>query len=116
MPTRRAKPGSAQPKPAPKSGTAVVEVGFIPVRAKLIEVAAFLDRVERHGVADDFRCAALRAAAAVLTDGRGERARRILEKLSDPTTQPDAVSTGKAALGAWRPTPDAVRPRRSRRK
>jgi hypothetical protein len=82
---------------------AVVDVGFIPMRAKLIEVAAFLDRVERYGVADDFRCAALRDAAALLVDGQPERARRILEKLSDPTTEPEAKSSGKAALGAWRP-------------
>jgi len=73
------------------------------MRAKLIEVAAFLDRVERYAVADDFRCVALREAAALLVDGRAERARRILEKLSDPTTEPEAVSSGKAALGAWRP-------------
>ena len=81
--------------------------GFIPVRAKLIEVAAFLDRVERHQAADDFRCAALRAAAALLVDGRPERARRILEKLSDPTTEPEVASSGKAALGAWLPRPAA---------
>jgi hypothetical protein len=43
----------------------------------------------------------LRQAAKLLVDGKPERARRILEQLSDPTTQPDAVSTGKAALGAW---------------
>jgi hypothetical protein len=96
---------------------AVVEHGFIPTRAKLIEVAAFLDRVERYKVADDFRCAALRAAAAVLVDGKPERARRILEKLSDPTTEPDVVSSGKAALGAWEPAlaPVASTPRRARR-
>ncbi|MBP7141465.1 MAG: hypothetical protein KBA71_06120 [Opitutaceae bacterium] len=87
----------------PGSGAAVVDTGFIPVRAKLLEVAAFLDRVERHSVADDFRCEALREAARLLVDGRPERARRILEKLSDPTTEPEAISSGKAALGAWRP-------------
>jgi hypothetical protein len=86
--------------PAPK---VIVDHAFIGVRAKLIEVAAFLDRVERHGSADDFRCVALREAAALLVDGQSERARRILEKLSDPTTAPDERSTGKAALGAWRP-------------
>ena len=47
---------------------AVVDQGFIPVRAKLIEVAAFLDRVERYGSANDFRCAALREAAALLIE------------------------------------------------
>ena len=74
---------------------------FIPIRAKLIEVAAFLDRVERYQAADDFRCAALRRAAKLLVDGKPERARRILEQLSDPTREPEAVSSGKAALGAW---------------
>ena len=87
--------------PASSQSRAIVDHGFIPVRAKLIDLAAFLDRVERHGAADDFRCEALRKAAALLVDGRPERARRILEKLSDPTTKPEAVSSGKAALGAW---------------
>lgn len=87
----------------------MVDHGFVPVRAKLIEVAAFLDRVERYAVADDFRCAALRRAAALLVDGRPARARRILEQLSDPTTRPDAVSSGKAALGAWAGRPAAVK-------
>lgn len=88
---------------SPDSARAMLDLGFVPVRAKLIEVAAFLDRVERHGIADDWRCAALRDAARLLSDGQPERARRVLEKLSDPTTEPDTVSTGKAALGAWQP-------------
>ena len=87
-----------RPACAPRT---IVDAGFIPVRAKLIEVAAFLDRVERYGGEDDFRCVALREAARLLVDGKTERARRILERLSDPTTKPDAESTGKAALGAW---------------
>jgi hypothetical protein len=89
--------------PAAASSRVLVDHGFVPVRAKLIEVAAFLDRVERYGAADDFRCVALRKAARILLDGKPERARRTLESLSDPTTKPDAVSTGKAALGAWQP-------------
>jgi hypothetical protein len=85
----------------PKSARAVVEQGFIPVRAKLIDLAAFLDRVERHGAADDFRCEALRRAARLLIDGKPERARRILESFSDLTTKPAEMAGGKAALGAW---------------
>jgi hypothetical protein len=99
-----AKPRSPRSKgslPAGASPRALVDHGFVPVRAKLIEVAAFLDRVERYGAAGDFRCEALREAAKLLVDGKPERARRILEQLSDPTTKPDAVSSGKAALGAW---------------
>ena len=101
MPTPRSKrPSTRSPVPAAAPGV-VVDHGFIAVRAKLIEVAAFFDRVERHGAADDFRCEALRAAAKLLVDGQPERARRILESLSDPTVKPEAVSSGKAALGAW---------------
>jgi hypothetical protein len=91
--------------PDPAVARALVDVGFVPVRAKLLEVAAFLDRVERYGVADDFRCQALRDAARLLVDGAPERARRVLEALSDPTREPDDVSTGKAAFGAWQPRP-----------
>jgi hypothetical protein len=92
--------------PAPCSPTngqsAVIDLGFVAVRAQLLEVAAFLDRVERYGVAGDFRCVSLREAARLLADGRPERARRILESLSDPTTEPISASDGKAAHGAWR--------------
>lgn len=95
--------------PASAARRAIVDHGFIPTRAKLIEVAAFLDRVERYEAADDFRCAALREAAALLVDGKPERARRILQKLSDPTTDPEMTSSGKAAAGAWQPPAPAVR-------
>ena|SRR5882724_11065774 len=103
MPTSvRPRASDSMPDPVlpPK---VIVDHGFIGVRAKLIEVAAFLDRVERYGLADDFRCVALREAAALLVDGQPERARRILEKLSDPTKDPADRSSGKAALGAWCP-------------
>ncbi len=111
MPKQTTRPASVL-LPANLQPRAAVDHGFIPVRAKLIEVAAFLDRVERYGAADDFRCAALRSAARILVDGKPERARRILESLSDPTTAPDEKATGKAALGAWLPaakTPAARR-------
>ena len=104
MSTPNHPPAVATVSDAGSTSKVVVDHAFIGVRAKLIEVAAFLDRVERHGSADDFRCVALREAAELLVDGQPERARRILEKLSDPTTIPDERSSGKAALGAWRPT------------
>jgi hypothetical protein len=100
VPKSRPKP-SARRSPSLPSNHGIVDQGFIPVRAKLIDLAAFFDRVERYAVAEDFRCEALREAAALLIDGKPERARRILEKLSDPTSEPIAASAGKAALGAW---------------
>ena len=52
----------------------------------------------------------------MLVDGRQRRARRILEKFSDPTTEPEATSSGKAALGAWQGTLTAANTRRPRKK
>lgn len=98
-----AAPTSGTPVVLPADRQKIVDLGFVPVRAKLIEVAAFLDRVERYGVASDYRCVAMRSALSALADGKPERARRILESFSDPTTEPEAVSTGKAAYGAYRP-------------
>ena len=108
----------AQQRPAaiPLNRSQVVDAYFMEHRARLLDVAAFLDRVDRAGAGDDdFRMQAFRRAVAVLQDGRPERARRILEQLSDPTTEPELVSSGKAALGAWR-SPGAGRTAPHRRR
>ena len=68
--------------------------------------------MQSYRAANDFRCVALREAAALLVDGKPERARRILEKLSDPTTEPEIVSSGKAALGAWQRPSSPARAKR----
>ena len=94
-------PSNLSPDPTPPLGEVALDHAYVAVRARLIEVAAFMDRMERYGVADDFRCHALTASAAILTDGQPERARRILEHLSDPTSTPAESASGKAACGAW---------------
>ena len=71
--------------PSPLSKRAVADRYFLEHRAKVLDIAAFLDRFDRaqgEG-ADDFRVAALRGCCAVLLDGESDRARRILELLSD---------------------------------
>ena len=80
-----------------------VEAGFLDARGKLIEVAAFLDRVERRGRVEDYRVRALQAALGKLTkpDATAERAGSVLRALSDPTTIP-AEKAGAPAAGAWR--------------
>ena len=80
----------------------VVDVYFMEHRARLLDVAAFLDRVDRAGSgADDFRMAAYRAAIALLLDGKPERTRRILESLSDTSTAPIVAAHVKGATGAF---------------
>ena len=79
----------------------VIDRDFLEHRAKLIDIAAFLDRCERAEGTDDFRLRALRTAIPLLIDGQPERARRILESFSDPTSEPIPEAPGKGALGAW---------------
>jgi hypothetical protein len=92
----------------PLSRAKVIDRYFLEHRAKVLDVAAFLDRVERAAPEagakgrEDFRVAALRRAIAILGDGRPERAKRILELLSDPTEPPIASAKGmKGAHGAY---------------
>ena len=80
---------------------AVTDLYFAEARSKLIELAAFLDRVERSEGADDFRLKSLRAALHELSSARPEKAKSILLLLSDPTTEPVAKAGDKSASGAW---------------
>jgi hypothetical protein len=79
----------------------VLELYFMEARSKLIDLAAFLDRVERAPGTDDFRMAAFRKALEELQAGHPNRAKRVLVALSDPTSEPLAAATSKGAAGAW---------------
>lgn len=70
-------------------------------RAKLIDLAAFLDRVDRATGDADFRLASFKEALRELGGGQPERARKVLLALSDPTVEPIANAPGKGAVGAW---------------
>ena len=79
----------------------VLDLYFIDARHKLIDVAAFLDRVERGEGPADFRLDAFRDAVAQLSRGRTGKAKRVLMAFSDPTSDPIPAATTKAAVGAW---------------
>lgn len=79
----------------------VLDLYFLDARGKLIEIAAFLDRVERAKGKDDFRAAAFRKAVRALCGKKSRRAEKVLIALSDPTTRPIPVATTKAACGAY---------------
>ncbi|MFM7181290.1 MAG: hypothetical protein ACKO2G_07490 [Verrucomicrobiales bacterium] len=82
-----------------------VERDFMEARARMIDLAAYLDRVHRYGDGDDFRHQALLACLPLLTDpnAEGNRARSILLALSDPSVQPIPAATIQGAFGAPRP-------------
>ncbi|HAM72502.1 MAG TPA: hypothetical protein DCM86_12745 [Verrucomicrobiales bacterium] len=79
----------------------VLDLYFMDARARLIDIAAFLDRVDRGSGDPDFRLEAYRKAMRELTQGGGDRAKRVLLALSDPTPDPIPVAAGKGACGAW---------------
>jgi hypothetical protein len=79
----------------------VLDLYFMEARAKLIDLGAFIDRVERAAGDDDFRMKGFRAALAELSKGEAHKAKRVLQSLSDPTTEPILNATTKAACGAW---------------
>lgn len=78
-----------------------LDLYFMDARSKVIDLAAFLDRVDRGTGEADFRLAALREALGELAGDEPDRARRVLLSLSDPTTEPLAAAPGKGAVGAW---------------
>jgi hypothetical protein len=90
----------------PLDRTELINLYFLEHRAKLIDIAAFLDRLDRAGDAGkdkDFRIKAFRKAAEILTDESPDKAKRILEVFSDHTTDlPESAPQSKGALGAAR--------------
>lgn len=90
----------------PMNRAAVVERYFMEHRAKVLDIAAFLDRLDRADgdTAPDFRITALLEAIEMLADGQPARARRILEHFSDHTTEPLESAAGmKGAFGVVPP-------------
>ncbi len=79
----------------------VLDLYFMEARAKLIDLSAFLDRVDRAPGDDDFRIKAFRQALVELQSAGPGRARGVLLRLSDPSSQPISAATTKAASGAW---------------
>lgn len=96
-----ATPASA--RRSPLDGAALVDEYFIENRTRLLEIAAFLDRLDRTDAAhgrSDFRMKAFAEAIAALS-GSEDRVTRIQLLLSDPTTTPLERLDRKSALGAY---------------
>jgi hypothetical protein len=78
----------------------VLDLYFLDARHKLVDLAAFLDRVERASGKDDFRLKAFRTALGKLSGNRKHKAKNVLLAFSDLSTKPIAKATTKAACGA----------------
>jgi hypothetical protein len=89
----------------PPSAAALLDQDFIAMRARLLEIAAYLDRLDRSGGSDDFRLNAFRQAVKELSSTAPDRTRRILEQWSDQSRDPIDKATVKGAVGVAPPTP-----------
>ena len=90
----------------PMQAKEVIERYFLENRAKLIDVAAFLDRIDRAEDVQtghaDFRYRALQKALGLLVESGERKAEALQLCFSDLSTEPRASAAGlKGAYGAW---------------
>lgn len=88
-------------KNAPAEAVNLVDLGFMDARAKLLDIASFLDRLERFEQEDDYRVRALIDAVDLLSERGGTRCAAILDALSDPSQKPIVAAHTKGAAGAF---------------
>jgi hypothetical protein len=83
----------------------IVDEYFVENRTKLLDIAAFLDRLDRSADGKDpgldFRVRAFRRALGILNDTDSSRVLQLQMLLSDPTTEPRESLDQKSAKGAW---------------
>jgi len=79
----------------------LLDLYFLEARSKLIDLAAFLDRIDQAEGEADFRLAAFLRALDTVHAAGGGRAERVLLCLSDSSREPAPVAPGNAACGAW---------------
>jgi len=94
---------SATPSPSPLTAKELVDEYFIENRTKVLEIAAFLDRLDRADASYAGRDFRMRAFADALA-GLGHKAGRvdhIQHVLSDPRDVPLDALDRKSALGAY---------------
>lgn len=93
------------PSWTPPQPVNLADLGFMDARSKLIDLAAFLDRVQRAGQEGDFRVQALKHAIAHLSANEPTRAREVLLSFSDPSIEPVEKAAMQGALGACQKKP-----------
>ena len=82
----------------------LIDEYFMETRAKILDIAAFLDRLDRStnpNAANDFRIVAMRDALSALMSNEMGRVLAIQMIFSDPTTELRPELDRKSAYGAF---------------
>ena len=83
----------------------IIDEYFIENRTRLLEVAAFLDRLRRSADqaawTSDFRMQAFSRALEALAAEPTDKVSQVQLLFSDPTTEPKPKLDEKSASGAW---------------
>src|SRR5947208_12852527 len=91
----------------PLTTSQIVDEYFIENRTRLLELAAFLERIDRSAdgvdARADFRVAAFHQALRVVASNVPDKMDQIQLIFSDPTIEPREKLDTKSASGAWNP-------------
>ena len=95
---------AASPGACPLTQRELIDGFFMEHRAQIIDIAAYLDRLDRsveHDAEQDFRFSAIRKAMRELSSNEPGRVQRILMHLSDPVVELMDTRDRQNALGAF---------------
>lgn len=89
---------------SPQTQNQIIDTYFIEHRAKILDIAAYLDRLDRgkgDHASTDFRQVVFKQALGILLSDQPHRTKRILELLSEVGTElPQSAEGMKGAVGA----------------
>lgn len=90
----------------------IIDEYFIENRTRILELAAFLDRLgrsaDRAAWTSDFRMQAFSRALETLAAQSKDKVSQVQILFSDPTTDPKPKLDEKSASGAWNPVGSAL--------
>ena len=90
----------------------IIDEYFIENRTRLLELAAFLERIDRSADGadsqQDFRMAAFHQALHILASNAPDKMDQIQLIFSDPTIEPREKLDTKSASGAWNPASEVA--------
>jgi hypothetical protein len=90
----------------------IIDEYFIENRTRLLELAAFLERIDRSAdgadAQRDFRMAAFHKALHILASNAPDKMDQIQLIFSDPTIEPREKLDTKSASGAWNPASEVA--------